>query len=111
MATWNKQIENRNFLSPIGFRFTLAKYPKVAYFAQSANIPSMTLGIQQQPTPFRALPLEGFITYDPFTLSFLVDEDLTNYMIMHNWIRALGTPNDTKAVSYTHLTLPTILLV
>ena len=96
MATWNKQIENRNFLSPIGFRFTLAKYPKVAYFAQSANIPSMTLGIQQQPTPFRALPLEGFITYDPLSISFLVDEDLTNYMIMHNWIRALGTPNDTK---------------
>ena len=95
MATWNKQIENRNFLSPIGFRFTLAKYPKVAYFAQSANIPQITLGIQQQPTPFRALPLEGFMTYGSFTLQFLVDEDMTNYMIMHNWIRALGTPDDT----------------
>ena len=44
MATWNKQIENRNFLSPIGFRFTLAKYPKVAYFAQSANIPQIDTG-------------------------------------------------------------------
>ena len=95
MATWNKQIENRNFLSPIGFRFTLAKYPKVAYFAQSANIPQITLGIQQQPTPYRALPLEGFMTYEPLTLQFLVDEDMTNYMIMHNWIRALGTPDDT----------------
>ena len=51
MTTWNKQIENRNFLSPIGFKFLLAEYPKIPYFAQSANIPSMNLGIQQQSTP------------------------------------------------------------
>ena len=131
-SSWNKQIENRNFLSPIGFKFVLAKYPKVAFFAQSANIPSMNLGIQNQPTPFRSLPLEGFMEYDPLTLSFLVDEDLENYLILHNWLRALGTPDSTTeraefrlkmqqlfgnndlyadatlmAVSYTHLTLPT----
>ena len=94
-SSWNKQIENRNFLSPIGFKFVLAKYPKVAFFAQSANIPSMNLGIQNQPTPFRSLPLEGFMEYDPLTLSFLVDEDLENYLILHNWLRALGTPDST----------------
>ena len=93
MTTWNKQIENRNFLSPIGFKFALAKYPKVSYFCQTANIPSMNLSIQQQSTPFRSLPLEGFIEYDPLTLSFLVDENLENYLILHNWIRALGTPD------------------
>ena len=95
MTTWNKQIENRNFLSPIGFKFVLAKYPKVVYFAQTANIPSMNLGIQNQPTPFRSLPLEGFIEYDSLNLSFIVDENLENYLILHNWIRALGTPDGT----------------
>ena len=95
MTTWNKQIENRNFLSPIGFRFSLAKYPKISYFCQTANIPSMNLSIQNQSTPFRPLPLEGFIEYDPLTLSFLVDENLENYLILHNWIRALGTPDST----------------
>ena len=95
MTTWNKQIENRNFLSPIGFKFSLAKFPKVSYFCQTANIPSMNLSMQQQPTPFRSLPLEGFIDYDPLTLTFLVDENLENYLILHNWIRALGTPDDT----------------
>ena len=93
MTTWNKQIENRNFLSPIGFKFSLAKYPKVSYFCQTANIPSMNLSIQQQSTPFRSLPLEGFIEYDALNLSFLVDENLENYLILHNWIRALGTPD------------------
>ena len=93
MTTWNKQIENRNFLSPIGFKFVLARYPKVAYFAQTANIPNMTLNIQNQPTPFRGLPMEGFIEYEPLNLTFTVDEDLENYLILHNWIRALGTPD------------------
>tara|TARA_B100000287_G_C20410418_1_gene693342 strand:- start:203 stop:757 length:555 start_codon:yes stop_codon:yes gene_type:complete len=96
MTTWNKQIENRNFLSPIGFKFLLAKYPKVDYFCQSASLPGMTLGIQQQPTPFRSLPLEGFLEYEPLTINFLVDENLENYLILHNWIRAMGTPDDTR---------------
>ena len=90
MATWNQQIENRNFLSPIGFKLLLAKYPKVVYFAQSANIPAINANAQQQPTPYRPLPLDGFISYDPLNLTFLIDEDMENYMILHNWIRALG---------------------
>ena len=93
MTTWNQQIENRNFLSPIGFKFLLAEYPKIPYFAQSANIPAMNLGIQQQSTPYRPLPLEGFISYDPLNLTFLIDEDIQNYLILHNWIRGLGTPD------------------
>lgn len=95
MTTWNKQIENRNFLSPIGFKFLLAKYPKIAYFAQSANIPNINLGITERPTPFRSLPVEGFMEYDPLNITFIIDEDLENYMILHNWIRALGTPEGT----------------
>ncbi|BCU95070.1 MAG: hypothetical protein CM15mV7_1770 [uncultured marine virus] len=94
MTTWNQQIENRNFLSPIGFKFLLAKYPKVVYFAQSANIPAINANAQQQQaTPYRPLPLDGFISYDPLNLTFLIDEDLQNYLILHNWIRGLGTPD------------------
>ena len=95
MATFNSQIENRNFLSPIGYKLLLAKFPKVSYFCQSANIPAMTLGEQRQSTPLRSLPLEGFIEYDPFNIAFIIDEDLENYMILHNWMRGLGTPDTT----------------
>jgi len=94
MATWKNQIQNKNFLSPIGFKFTLAKYPKVAYFSQSANIPAINLGVLEQPTYYgRSLPSDGNITYDPFTMNFLVDEDIENYIILHNWIRGLGVPD------------------
>jgi hypothetical protein len=93
MSGFNSQIENRNFLSPIGFKFTLGKYPKVAYFCQSANVPSITMSTPIQSSPMRGLPIEGFMDYEPLNLQFLIDEDLTNYMIMHNWIRGLATPD------------------
>ena len=44
----NNQIENRNFLSPIGFRFNLAKTPKVNFFCNSARIPEIVLGTAVQ---------------------------------------------------------------
>jgi len=95
VASWNKQIANKNFLSPIGFKFVLAKYPKIAYLSQSANIPAINLGIVEQPTYYgRPLPTDGNISYDPFTMNFLVDENIENYLILHNWIRGLGVPDD-----------------
>ena len=37
-------IDNRNFLAPTGFKFTINRIPKVAYFCNQANIPSLDLG-------------------------------------------------------------------
>ena len=78
MATaFDKQIANRNFLSPIGFKFTLAKYPKVDFFSQSANIPEISLGTAIQPSYLKNLDVPGEkITYGDFRLSFIVDENL-----------------------------------
>ena len=48
MATrgaFENQIQNRNFLSPIGFKFTLAKEPKVSFFSNSVRIPEIVLGL------------------------------------------------------------------
>ena len=44
------QIGNRNFLSPVGFKFSLAKFPKITFFCNSALIPEITLGTYQQPS-------------------------------------------------------------
>ena len=86
-------IGNRNFLSPIGFKFTLKRSPGVAYFCNEANIPDMSLSIAEQPTYLRDIPLPGDkIDFGDLSLRFLVDEDLTNYMEIQNWIRGLGYP-------------------
>ena len=90
------QISNRNFLSPGGFRFTIGKFPKVPYLAQQANIPQINMGLVQQDTPFRPAFVDGILEYGSFTLQFLVDEDLENYLIIHNWMRGLGVPDSFK---------------
>lgn len=95
-ATWyEKELKNKNFLAPIGFKLTLEKAPKAAFLCQTANIPTIQVGEVDIPT--RGLvpyPIDGNIRYGDFTVEFLVDENLENYLEIHNWMRALGTPND-----------------
>ena len=86
-------LTNRNFLSPVGFKFNLKRAPAVAFFCNQANIPSMDLGIAEQPSYLRNIPVPGDkIEFGDLTLRFLVDEDLVNYMELQRWIRGLGYP-------------------
>ena len=88
-------IENRNFLSPVGFKFALKRSPKTAFFCNQANIPDLTLGVAEQPTYLKNIPTPGDkIEFGDLNLRFLVDEDLGNYMEIQNWIRGLGFPED-----------------
>ena len=90
-------IGNRNFLSPIGFKFSLKRSPGVAYFCNEANIPDMSLSIAEQPTYLGDIPIPGDkIDFGDLSLRFMVDEDLTNYMEIQNWIRGLGYPQSIK---------------
>ena len=88
-------IENRNFLSPVGFKFSLKRAPAVAFFCNQANIPSIDLGIAEQPTWLKNIDVPGDkIQFGDLSLRFLVDEDLVNYMELQRWIRGLGYPGD-----------------
>ncbi len=87
-------IENRNFLAPVGFKFALKRSPKVAFFCNEANIPSMDLGVAVQPSYLKDIPTPGDkIQFGDLNLRFLVDEDLGNFMEIQNWIRGLGFPD------------------
>ena len=87
------QIQNRNFLAPVGFKFTLAKYPKVDFFSNSARIPEISLGTAVQPSYLKDIDIPGEkLTYGDLTIRFLVDENMENYMAMHNWLKGIGFP-------------------
>lgn len=93
------QPENRNFLSPTGFKFTLKRTPKVAFFCNSANIPDLNLGVAIQPSYLKDIDTPGDkIVFGDLNLRFLVDEDLKNYMEIQNWIRGLGYPESLKEI-------------
>ena len=98
MATaFDNQIQNRNFLAPVGFKFTLAKEPKVDFFSNSCRIPEISLGTALQPTYLKDIDVPGDkLTYGDFSFRFLVDENLENYMKIHNWLTGLGYPETTQ---------------
>jgi len=92
-----RQIGNRNFLSATGFKFSLAKYPKVDFFSNTASIPSINLGVAAQSTYLKDIPIPGDkLTYDDFSLQFLVDEEMENYLLIHNWLLGFGYPESVE---------------
>lgn len=94
---YSNQIQNRNYLSPVGFKFILAKNPKVSFFCNSAAIPDISLGVANQPTYLKDINVPGDkLTYGDLNLRFLVDENMENYMAIHNWLTGLGYPETTE---------------
>ena len=93
MSAFVNQIQNRNFLAPVGFKFDLAKFPKASFFSNSARIPEIVLGTIIQPGYLKDIDVPGEkLQYGDFSLRFLVDENLENYMSIHNWLTGLGFP-------------------
>lgn len=82
-----------NYLKPNSFRFQIAKLPNVTYTCQSANIPQMSLGHAIQQTPFVDISHPGDkIEFGDFSIRFLVNEDMSNYKELYDWIAAIGVP-------------------
>lgn len=102
-CSFPNQITNRNFLSAVGFKFTLAKYPKVDFFSNSARIPEISLDIAKQPTYLKDIDVPGEkLTYGDLTLKFMVDENMENYISIYEWLTGLGfpeTPAQYKALT------------
>ena len=96
-CSWANQINNRNFLSGIGFKFNLGKYPKVDFFCNTARIPEITLATVTQATYLKDIEIPGEkITYGDLTIQFLVDENMENYKIIYDWITGLGFPETAQ---------------
>lgn len=95
MALLLNQPDNINFLSPLGFRFTLSRAPNLNFFATDVNLPSLSLGFIEVPTPFKILDFPGDrLDYGDLQITFKVDEDFQNYFEMYNWIVSLGFPDE-----------------
>src|SRR3990167_6102162 len=89
----SRQPSNLNYLRTNGFLFAVTKLPKVSYFCQAANIPSLTLGTAIQQTPFVDIPHPGDkLVFDQLSIRFMVQENLENFMELYTWMIGLGFP-------------------
>lgn len=92
--------DTQNLLSQNGFRLIIDRLPNVVYFTQQVKLP--TVSLPEAPThdsPFAVHPKPGDrIKWEVFELTYKVNEDLSNYTELFNWITALGHPVNMAAL-------------
>ena len=93
-ANWvNQQPSDLDYLKPNGFKFQVHNLPNVSYFCQAANIPAIQLGSPVMPTPLSDIPVPGDkLSYGDLVIRFLVQENMSNYLELYNWLVGLGFP-------------------
>ena len=86
-----------NQLNVTSFQTNFIRLPNVNFFCQRVSIPSLSLGVTTQPTPYSDISLEGDkLVFDQLNISFFVNEDLSNYLEIYNWLISMGFPDDSR---------------
>ena len=75
------------------WRLAFNRLPKTTWFCTAANIPGITLGEAQYPTPMSDMFVVGDkLTFETLNITFLVDEELQNYRELWDWLVGMGSP-------------------
>lgn len=82
---------NLNYLQPTSYKLVIDRenYPNLEYFAQSVTHPGMILNPSE--VPFRKIAgvpiVGGSLTFNELSATIILDEDMTAYNEMYQWIR------------------------
>lgn len=88
ILTLNKLAKNRSTLE-------IALFPNTSFTLSNYSIPSVFLSPATQSSPFFDKPIYGDkLYYDDLMCEFLVNEDLSNYLEMHDWMKNTAHPEE-----------------
>jgi hypothetical protein len=91
-----RQPDNNNYLANNYFKFEFTRLPTVTYFCQQVNLPGIAFDVARFPTT-AGLPHKtpaGQYNYDNLNVSFMVDENMKNWIEVYEWIQSIGILND-----------------
>ena len=105
MTALNRTPTSTNFLQPTKYILSFNRLPTVQYFCQQANIPGVSIDSAVFPTPLVDVPLAGNkLSYDEFTVTFIVDEFIQSWNELYKWLLAMGSPKSLEErVNYNTL--------
>lgn len=84
-----------NNLNAAEFQFAIERIEGVTFTAQRVTLPGLSGGIVKVPSPFNETNRSyDKIEYSPLSLSFLINEDLSNYLEIINWMLGIGAPEN-----------------
>jgi hypothetical protein len=81
---------NQNFLSNASYKFVNKKFEGVEFFVATADLPTMDVDASPLANRFSTIKFPGDkIVYSDLTLSFRVDSEMSNYILLSNWLKDL----------------------
>lgn len=84
--------KNTNLLQPTKYSVSFPEISDTIYFCQKVNLPGVQLTELSHVTPNLDLYVPGTkISYGTFDIEFLVNEDLSSWLYIHDWIRGITT--------------------
>lgn len=85
--------QNTSFLQSTKYTFVIPNLPFARYFCQSINLPGVTSSEVEVATPFsNTYRHPTKMSFEPFTISFLIDEDIRTWEETYKWIVSLTRP-------------------
>lgn len=95
MAFQDTTVCNTDLLQSAKYILTIPRLSSTQFFCQSVNIPGVSMGTKNQPTPFMDLYIPGDkIEYETLSIDFLLDEELYSWISIHDWIRGITFPTE-----------------
>lgn len=82
----------KSFLSPLGYQLLINKIPNTILNVVSVNIPGITVEDAELQTPFKIVRYPDKLVYNDLVVRFKVDENMTNYIEIFNWMSQIGRP-------------------
>lgn len=88
-------ISCQDFLNGTNFVVVVDKFKGIVFFTNEVTIPGMSLEHPLQPNPFADIKRVGDrIQYDQLSLNFKVNEDLSNWRELVDWMRGVTFPDN-----------------
>lgn len=90
----SRQPSNFDYARPTQFRFDILKVPNVQYFTTEVNLPGIAFsGDAIMNSRYKSMPFMGdTLDYSPMEIQMNVQEDLTNWKEIHDWMTGIGFP-------------------
>ena len=97
---------NKNYLQPTSFRLVLPKLPTVEFFCTNVNVPDVSFSEAILAT---SIGVNAFfpgdkLSFGELNVSYLVDEDMTNFTEVYNWMKSItpaASPADFRSLTGT----------
>lgn len=84
-----------NYMTPNNFVGNISRLPNTTFHLQRTNIPSISASAISRPTELNPLrETYDSLSYHELNWSFLVDENMDNYMEIFNWMHHIAFPQD-----------------